>query len=340
MSTTTYAYAYCVYIGRFQPFHLGHYDTIRQALEISEKVVVAIGSYSVAPNVKNPWTAAEREGTIRACVPGDRLEFVYIRDRLYSDNLWLTDIQQKVFELAGESDRVAIIGYEKDSSSYYLKQFPQWDFIPARSLSDINATDIRDAYFGLADESKYADKIPPGTRSFLREFRDTPLFRELVDEYQFVQNYRQAWAAAPYPPTFVTVDAVVAQSGHVLVVRRKARPGRGLIALPGGFLQQDETTLAGMLRELKEETGLKVPKPVLKGSIVDSHLFDDPGRSLRGRTLTHAYFMQLPPGELPRVRGGDDASKAWWMSLADLYAHEDRFYEDHFQIIRHFISRI
>ncbi|MEO0854819.1 MAG: bifunctional nicotinamide-nucleotide adenylyltransferase/Nudix hydroxylase, partial [Cyanobacteria bacterium J06648_11] len=337
MSKTAYDYAYCVYIGRFQPFHHGHCETIRQALEVSEKVVIAIGSYSVAPNVKNPWTAAERERIIRASVPSDRLEFLYIRDRLYSDNLWLTDIQQKVYELAGESDRVAIIGYEKDASSYYLKQFPQRDFIPARSLPDINATDIRNAYFGLADESEYADKIPSGTRGFLKKFRDTPLFRELVDEYQFVQNYQQAWAAAPYPPTFVTVDAVVAQSGHVLVVRRKARPGRGLIALPGGFLQQDETTLEGMLRELKEETGLKVPKPVLKGSIVGSHLFDDPGRSLRGRTLTHAYFMQLPPGELPRVRGGDDASKAWWMSLADLYAHEDRFYEDHFQIIRHFI---
>jgi bifunctional NMN adenylyltransferase/nudix hydrolase len=95
-----------------------------------------------------------------------------------------------------------------------------------------------------------------------------------------------------------------------------------------------------MLRELKEETRLKVPLPVLRGSIVENHVFDNPGRSLRGRTITHAYFMQLKAGELPTVRGRDDAEKAWWMSLADLYAHEDQIYEDHFQIIQHFVSKI
>jgi bifunctional NMN adenylyltransferase/nudix hydrolase len=73
---------------------------------------------------------------------------------------------------------------------------------------------------------------------------------------------------------------------------------------------------------------------------VDSHVFDSPGRSLRGRTITHAYFLQLKAGELPPVKGGDDAEKAWWMSLADLYAHEDQIYEDHLQIIQHFVSKV
>jgi bifunctional NMN adenylyltransferase/nudix hydrolase len=114
----------------------------------------------------------------------------------------------------------------------------------------------------------------------------------------------------------------------------------GLIALPGGFLNQTETLVEGMLRELREETRLKVPLPVLRGSIADRHVFDNPGRSLRGRTITHAFFLQLKPGELPSVKGGDDADKAWWMSLADLYAHEDQIYEDHLQIIQHFVSKV
>ena len=123
----------------------------------------------------------------------------------------------------------------------------------------------------------------------------------------------------------------------MLVVRRRVRPGLGLIALPGGYLGQQETVVEGMLRE---ETGLKVPKPVLEGSIAGSHVFDAPGRSQRGRVVTHAFLIQLRPGPLPAVRGGDDSDKGFWMPLMDIYAHEDRFFEDHVQIIQHFIARI
>jgi bifunctional NMN adenylyltransferase/nudix hydrolase len=80
-----------------------------------------------------------------------------------------------------------------------------------------------------------------------------------------IEKYKESWKAAPFPPTFVTVDAVVVQSGHVLLVKRKAMPGAGLWALPGGFLNQEETLLDGAIRELKEETKIKVPVPVLKG---------------------------------------------------------------------------
>jgi bifunctional NMN adenylyltransferase/nudix hydrolase len=39
------------------------------------------------------------------------------------------------------------------------------------------------------------------------------------------------------------------------------------------------------------------------------------------------------------VRGGDDAEKAFWMPLADVYAQEDAFFEDHLQIIQHLLTR-
>ncbi|WP_017327371.1 bifunctional nicotinamide-nucleotide adenylyltransferase/Nudix hydroxylase [Synechococcus sp. PCC 7336] len=339
----TFKYDYCVYVGRFQPFHLGHLETVKTSLNRAESLIIILGSHRVAPNIKNPWSSAVREQAIRACLLPEwqkRVQFLYVRDRLYSDNLWLTDVQQKVYEMTGDKARIAIIGHRKDSSSYYLDLFPQWHFIPTESFRGINSTEIRNAYFSQLEENDYRDNLPEGTQQFLQAFRQQPLYQTLTEEYQFIQSYRQAWVRAPYKPTFVTVDAVAVQSGHILVVRRNAKPGKGLIALPGGFLQQDETLLEGMLRELKEETGLKVPRPVLKGSIVDSQVFDNPERALRGRTITHAYFIQLKAGKLPPVRGGDDASKAWWMSLSDLYSHEDRFFEDHFQIVQHFVSRI
>lgn len=338
----TKEYRFGIYIGRFQPFHLGHLQTLKLALDKAEQIILILGSHRAAPDIRNPWTSDERIEMIRSCLSADdlnRVHFLPIRDWLYSDNLWLAAVQQKVVEITQGASDVVVLGHHKDASSYYLDLFPQWDCLETGHYQALNSTDIRYAYFKGGDEG-YRQVVPPGIAQFLEKFQRGDRYQSLCDEYQFIQAYQAAWASAPYPPIFVTTDAVVVQSGHVLVVRRKAKPGLGLIALPGGFVKQSETLVEGMLRELKEETRLKVPLPVLRGSIVDSHVFDNPGRSLRGRTITHAYFLQLKAGELPPVKGSDDAEKAWWISLADLYAHEDQIYEDHFQIIQHFVSKV
>jgi len=335
-------YQYGIYIGRFQPFHLGHLRTLNRALETAAQVILILGSHRVAADTRNPWRSQERIAMIQSCLSHEtlqRIHFLTVRDWLYSDNLWLAAVQQQVLEITEGSNSVVILGHRKDASSYYLNLFPQWDYLETGHYQDLNSTQIRAAYFE-GKETDYLDKIPQAIAHYLQTFQKSERYTALCDEYQFLQAYKQAWATAPYPPTFVTTDAVVVQAGHVLVVRRKAKPGLGLIALPGGFIQQDETLIEGMLRELKEETRLKVPLPVLRGSIVESHVFDALGRSLRGRTITHAYFIQLQGGELPAVKGGDDAQKAWWMSLADLYAQEEQIYEDHFQIIQHFVSKV
>jgi bifunctional NMN adenylyltransferase/nudix hydrolase len=335
-------YRFGVYIGRFQPFHIGHLKTVKLALEHSDQLILILGSHRTAPDIRNPWSSQERIEMIRACLSAEemqRVHFLPIRDFLYSDNLWLTAVQQQVFAITNHSSSVVVLGHRKDSSSYYLDLFPQWDFIETGNYQNLNSTQIRKAYFESVDPT-YRNLLPTAIAKFLATFQTSDRYLVLCEEYRFIQSYQKSWSQAPYPPIFVTTDAVVVQSGHVLVVRRKASPGLGLIALPGGFLQQDETLVEGMLRELREETRLKVPLPVLRGSIVDQQTFDNPGRSLRGRTITHAYFIQLKAGELPPVKGSDDADKAWWMSLADLYAHEDQIYEDHLQIIQHFVSKV
>lgn len=332
-----------VLIGRFQPFHEGHFGLVEAALQRADRLILLLGSHRCAPDICNPWSSGEREAMIRAALPAvwqRRLEVIPIRDHLYSDNLWLAEVQQKVLAVTAEDERVLLIGHRKDRSSYYLDLFPQWDFQDVPLKSDAHATAIRQAYFSDADAPGWAAHVPEAVRAFLTDYRATGRYRWLRQEADYIAGYRQLWSVAPYPPTFVTTDAVVVQSGHVLVVRRRVRPGQGLIALPGGYLNQQEPVLEGMLRELREETGLKVPRPVLEGSIADRHVFDAPGRSLRGRVITHAFLIQLKGGALPAVRGGDDAEKAFWMPLADIYVHEDSFFEDHVQIIQHFISRL
>jgi bifunctional NMN adenylyltransferase/nudix hydrolase len=122
------------------------------------------------------------------------------------------------------------------------------------------------------------------------------------------------------------------------MIQRKSSPGENLFALPGGFINQDEYLIDAALRELREETRLKVPAPVLKGSIIGQKVFDNPGRSLRGRTITHAYAFELPAGELSKVKGGDDAAHARWIPIDDILEMEDFLFEDHIDIIRWAVS--
>lgn len=347
-----YEYDYCVYIGRFQPFHLGHLETVKVALQKARKVIILIGSHKAASNLRNPWSAEQRMNMIQKSLPAEafpsRVAIGFLRDYLYNETTWVMDVQTKVsdvidvdrgFEAEDTDPRVALIGFQKDASSYYLDLFPQWEYIEFPDYKGINSTDIRSLYFGGSNESAYWYVLPVGSQEFLNRFRDTDEYRNLCHEYEFIAGYKERWSQAPYAPTFVTTDAVVVQSGHVLLVRRRAAPGKGLIALPGGFLGQDETILDGVIRELKEETGIKVPPAVLKGSIAGNRVFDSPNRSIRGRTITHAYYFHLSPGTLPRVKGSDDADKAWWRSLADVVDDEDKFYEDHYQIIQHFVQQ-
>lgn len=350
-------YKAAVFIGRFQPFHKGHLAVLKNGLKIAEKVIILIGSYKSARNVKNPWTFQEREDMIRSCLTSkesQNVEIHGIRDYYNSDNFWVRDVQNKVSQHADDGDSIAILGSFKDASSYYFKYFPQWQFIPTRTET-MDSTAVRDLLFSKAEVSDILpDPVKISVRSWAFDQNPSwtpgpggptlhPIMSEMMAAYAFNEEYKEKHSFAdpkiPYRPVFVTVDAVVVCSGHVLVIRRKHNPGSGLLALPGGFIKDTEKLQDAALRELKEETGIKVDKIILEASIVDKHEFDDPRRSLRGRTISHAYYIRLKDGELPMVRGGDDASKAFWMPLMDVLAKEEEFFEDHVHIINYFINR-
>jgi bifunctional NMN adenylyltransferase/nudix hydrolase len=331
---------YCIFIGRFQPVHLAHRAILDKAFETSEEVIVVLGSHNKARDIKNPWTSLQRRDMIFNILTEEekkRVCFIFMRDYLYNDNLWLTDIQNKISNIVGDSTNIALIGYESDKSSYYLKMFPKWHFISTPTKYNFHASDIRELYYCVDDE--YKEYVHPTTFSYMEDFAKTKEFHLLVEEKMFLDNYKKIWEVAPFPPTFVTVDAVVIKSGHILVVRRKGSPGRGLIALPGGFLQQNEDIETGVIRELKEETGINIAKDQLHKSIVDKNVFGHPLRSLRGRTITHAYCFNLGSGNLPVVKGNDDADKAWWMPLSEVYSREYDLFEDHSSIVSYFCSR-
>ena len=341
-------YDFGIVIGRFQPFHVAHRELIKHSLTLAEKVIVILGSARSASDVRNPFTPAMREEIIRACFPDEekRLIFRAVRDYPYNDHVWTAEIQNTVAEIAEEDTRkIAVVGFFKDRSSYYLNLFPQWTFeefyVSDKKLLNINATMIREKFF--TDDASWKEFLPAQVAVTLDVFKQTETFPHLQKEFAYLQKYKAdtKFVGVPFEATFITTDAVVVQSGHVLVIRRGHQPGKGLLALPGGFLASGATLEDNAIKELKEETQIKVPAQVLRGSIKNSHAFDYPERSQRGRTITFAYYIELEPSlkeGLPRVKGGDDAAKAFWLPLSALSEKEDEFFEDHFHIVKYFLG--
>ncbi len=332
-----------VYIGRFQPLHYGHLKVMAQAAQLANKVVVLLGSANSARTPKNPFTVEERIGMIWPCTKNGFLgaEFIFkgLADNLYNDQAWAAEVQRNV----QSEGKVALIGHKKDESSFYLDLFPQWDFIPAEVTKNLDSTSIREEFFEGQDyyEKHSRDwiinNVPVSVVEFMDSMCQTNTYNTLSKEAKMIHDYKKAWSSSPYEPTFVTADAVVVQSGHVLLVKRRAAPGKGLWALPGGFVNQKETVKAAAIRELKEETNIDVPVKVLIGNITKEKLFDNPYRSLRGRTITTAYLIDLPRGPLPKIKGSDDAEEAKWFGLAVAMDMESQMFEDHFQIIKNMI---
>ena len=132
-----------------------------------------------------------------------------------------------------------------------------------------------------------------------------------------------------YPRPAVTADCVVMTKEEVpkvLLIQRGAAPFKGAWAFPGGFMNMDETTEQCAIRELEEETGLKVTKVHQIGA------YSKVDRDPRGRTITVAYLAII---DTPKdVKGQDDAAKAEWFPITDL----PKLAFDHYDIMKDAIT--
>jgi bifunctional NMN adenylyltransferase/nudix hydrolase len=179
-----------VYIGRFQPFHLGHAALLQWALAVAPVCVVVLGSAFQARSPKNPFTWVERAEMIRLALPAcdrERVRFLPLRD-YYNQEVWAAAVRKGVAELLAaegraEAGSVALVGYFKDATSDYLNGFPGWALLSAERGVDVDATLIRNAYFGRAVANLDATlgalvaQAPASTLDFMRAWAALPPFR-------------------------------------------------------------------------------------------------------------------------------------------------------------------
>jgi bifunctional NMN adenylyltransferase/nudix hydrolase len=350
-----------VYIGRFQPAHLGHIATMQAALEHANRLIVVIGSHNVPRDIINPWTAAERETMIRSCLTTEqnaRIAFVYAENRLYSNTFWSRNVERLVNEEISTynfvNPTIGIIGNGKGdkTTSEYLDLFKKWKRVPMECVNigdtPLHATKLRELIF-TGYVNLIRDAVHPEAFNFIKAFTKTDAFGNLKGEYDFHVSEEKKYENVPYGSyTRYTADAVVIQSGHILLIRRAKAPGKGLWALPGGHVEQTETAFEASLRELSEETSINLQKEVLERCMFQEKMFDHPDRSIVGRltkkrvrTASMAYGYKLDDSrDLPKVKGADDADTAHWFTFEEFASMRNELYEDHADLAEFMLARV
>lgn len=344
-------YDFLVYVGRFAPYHRGHHQVSLEALKRAKHLIFVLGSHEASLSIRNPYTTDERIDIIRSAFEtvefDSRIHFAPQIDHTYNDARWLAAIQSSIqavcYRAFTRADwtskpKIGVIGYNKDQTSFYLDKFREiYDVIEIEPKELINATDIRKFILGSDQPDVAFDAFTDDFFVNRNHARTATLHGAkpgMIAQFKHVQEEKAKWKHSPYAPMFITTDAVVVHGSKILKVTRGGPLGTGNWALPGGFLEPDLTMLGNVLKELSEETCIGLPAEEIQNYLVSSRTFDDPQRSVRGRTVTEAFLFRFPGAmELPPVKGGDDAKDAQWITFGQVLSNRNKWFDDHCAII-------
>lgn len=148
-----------------------------------------------------------------------------------------------------------------------------------------------------------------------------------------VNEKARGYDASKYERPSVTVDVVMMslrqRDLQVLLIKRRSWPYEGMWAIPGGFVNINESLVDAAKRELQEETGVQ------DVYLEQLYTFGDPGRDPRTRVITVVYFALLDSARL-QVRAADDAVDVGWFSVY----HLPELAFDHANILDYALNRL
>ena len=348
-----------VLIGRFQPFHNAHKEIIDEMVNDMDYILILVGSGDRHLSYKNPFKFTEiREMILNSFDKKIRgkIKIVSIPDYLYDDNEWIEIINAEIYPIIFNNDifvdNVYLYGHNKDESSYYLNLFPSFNMSHVDNKHDnLSSIDIREKLSYLRKEvfeEHMVKFIPESTMNVIMDRYDE-LQGFLKSEEEYLEQEKLKFSCYPYPETlnFVTVDFVLFLQDEVLCIKRKYNPGKDAHALPGGFLNNNENSLTGALRELKEETGIDLSEySEYIDKINKKMVFDHPKRSLYGRRLSIVHGVKINNSQIIKkiknvAKASDDAESIEFIRIKDI---ENRtfdgsyikFFDDHREIILEF----
>jgi len=121
----------------------------------------------------------------------------------------------------------------------------------------------------------------------------------------------------PDSPVVAVAALIINEKGEILLIKRKAEPGKGLWSIPGGVVELGENLHDALVREVKEETGLDI-KPLSFLDVYEVLDYDDNGR-LKYHYVIIDYLAMLKRGVL---KPSTDALDARWVPLKEVYSYK------------------
>jgi bifunctional NMN adenylyltransferase/nudix hydrolase len=321
-------FAAVLLIGRFQPFHNGHAALLAAALARAECVLVVLGSAHQARSVKNPFSWEERAAQITLSLsPEDatRVHFLPLRD-YYDDTRWTAALRQGVASTLARhgviASRVALLGFEKDASGYYLALFPEWTRLALERQGAFDATIVRQHYFAAATpeagSTAVAAQVPAAVARWLAAFPAADFLHLRREQAALAANKAESVPV-------VSVLALCTLADRMLLTRRHEAPGEDLWALPEADPMPRETLYQAAFRALQTASGLALANLVPVGET----RFDHPARSQRGQRIAQVHHFHL--AGLPDFPVMPPETRIF--PRAALPALETELFEDHFHIL-------
>lgn len=325
-------YDVSVFIGRFQPFHKGHLHNILEALQHSKFLVVNVGSSHSSSNIKNPFSYEFRKKLITldllsAGIDLSRVAVEPLSDYFYQEELWQESLRCNVLKHVAYDQSIAIVGHEKDESSYYLKSFPEWGFIPVTNYKNYNATDFREAYYcgNILDEYMCSNNRLNGSYQSLKDYMSKPNYYRLKQEYEIVNKHKELCYKDQVSHD---VALFIIHKGKILLSKRLFHPGLGLWSLPMGNIIGAESVEDSLYRNFNSNNVIIENNESFAYTKLPTVIFDYESRSLLGRVISHVGVFVIA-SDLHVVNN----SSNWLDSRLITETMCDRMYSDNYQII-------
>lgn len=299
-----------LFVGRFQPFHLGHLSVVKQIENDPdvEKILICVGSSQEANTPINPFSYSERAQMITDTLRNKiKKPFaVFGIPDVYNDEKW-----QKLMDIfAPEKFSIVYTGND------WVKRILEKENVQIRRPDYEHLTCGTEVRELMKSGEEWQDLVPEEVISLIKNIRG-------VERISRRFGYRLSPA--------VTADIIInfRDQGVVLIQRKEKAgdPNSLKWAVPGGHVDYGKETVEETAqREAKEETNLDI-------SISQEDQFrqySDPDRDPRGHYVTMVYHTRVDEGEL---KAGDDAVDIkvfpWDQIPKDLAFDHNRFLKDY-----------
>lgn len=245
-----------IFIGRFQPPHVGHLKIIEDMSKEVDEVIIGIGSSNEHHATDNPFTSKEREEMLNEALKIANYTIVPIPD-IHNYGKWVEHVEKLTpkFEIVYTGNKIVRDLFKK--AGYEVKEITSKKYISSTAIRDM-----------MVKDQEWEPYVPKEISELIKKIRGV----------ERVKKFNDTKYKSPSP----TVDVVIEVPEGIVLIERQNFPYGW--ALPGGFVEYGETVEAAAIREAKEETSLDVVLLKLLG------VYSDPARDPRRHVISTVFI--------------------------------------------------